>query len=237
MVMGEPLPHAPTVPQRWEYLKNVIQLCFNQAMNTGVNWALSSTSFTVEPYVDIYTLTCNDFGKDVLIETYDPDDQNHISRPVVQDSFQSLLNNGAPNYMSGVSYHPNGLKHSARAMAIFRQDGQVKLRVVPTPSTEAQYRVWYEVQNANTDAIENSFVIGAAEPYIVSATALSLLPLCKWPDMNDEQNALRRKDMLTVLSPYVAEQKRIWQHYAATDKQAGRIAMMGFHDDLMEIEL
>ena len=232
-ILLEPHPAHPKEPLVWQHLRANARLLFNQALNTPVSWALASTLLDVDENNDVYLLNASNFGKDVLVETIDDADPNHISRPLRRMSMASSLLGGSEPYAIGGYYSHSllGSPHSAHTVVIFREDGAVRVKVLPKPHTAAQYRFWYEVSGLNTDALDNFFAVPAGEDLLCLRTALSCLPGSVWPGFTSQESADKRRELAVTLAADVKDHQAEYKHYIATDRQPGITEMRGFQDD------
>lgn len=233
-MLGEPHPVYPSEPAIWRALADAAQHLFNQAMNSPVAWSISSIDLDVVADQDEYLLPAPDFGKDVLIETVDPTDPNHVPRPVRRMSLQSSLIGGYDLYAERYgSLWLTGVKHTVQTMALYRKDGAVYIRTLPKPPVGAQtakYRVWYERMEANTDSDANNFIVPAGVPLLCARAAFTVLPHAQWSGFNDAQNANKRKELAVTISSDKTDYEREWKRYLATDRQPGVTSMRGFDD-------
>lgn len=229
LLLGEPHPANPSQPTRWEVFQGAVQLVYNVALNAPVSWVTRNTTLSVYENQDTYTLNHADFSKDILVETIDLADPTHVSRPVSRSSLQSEPLTFFPQ--SGESVTVDGVMHSARVMAFYREDGVVKVRVMPMPTTSADYRVWFETASPNTDSDLNSLFSPAGESYIVTLCALNLLPHCQWAGMGKEETKQKRRDLKEILAANVAVHEKAWRVYLATDRQSGVVRLRGFDDE------
>lgn len=232
LLLGEPHPTHPSLPIRWEAMRGAVQLITNVALNTSVAWSVNSTKLTVHPDVETYTIKEGNFGKDVLIETIDESNPNHISRPVSRSSLQSSPYTFFP--ASGDSVTVDGSAHSARVMAFFREDGSLKVRVSPIPTLTATYRIWYETNTTNTDSLGNSLFSPVGESYLVALVAFNLLPYCQWPGLDAKQVIQKRAELRETLAASVAIHEKQWRIYLSNDRQAGVVRLRGFGDEWEE---
>ena len=227
LLLGEPHPANPSLPTRWEVLQGVTQLIFNVALNSPVSWTVQHTEITVADSIDTYTIAAADFGKDLLVETYDPSDLLHTPRPVSRTSLQSQIYTTFP--ASG-TVTVDGVTHSAQSFAFYRENNATKFRVFPTPTTTAWYRVWYETASPNTDSDQNSLFAPAGETYLVSLCALNLLPYCQWAGMDKNETMEKRRNLEKILAANVAIHEKQWKIYLASDRQSGLVRLRGFGD-------
>lgn len=230
----EPHPAKPSEPVIWNSLRQNARLRFNQALNTPVNWVTASHVLDVEENKDRYMLPAQNFGKDVLVETFDDADPNFVSRPLRRMSLQSSPLGGNAPYATGVDYSHTmlGEKHSAHTAVIYRDvGGSVWVLFMPKPHTAARYRFWYETAEPNTDALENFFPVPAGQDLLCLSTALSCLPGAEWAGMTREECAAKRVELGLTLGNDVKAHDDAYRRYIATDRQAGITAMRGFQDD------
>lgn len=232
MYLGEPHPAYPSEPVRWRYLADCAQLLFNQALNSPANWAIQSVDVTVQPGQEVYELQASNFGKDVLIHTIDATDPNHIETPVRRMSLQSSLLGGNDNYARQSFYPFAGLKHTVQTFVFFRENGHPFFKILPANVPQsADYRIYYEEAEINTDNEANAFPLPpAGVPYLCAYTAAMLLPLTRWCGMTEEQNAIKRKEFGATLPSMVTSLEKEWRRYLATDRKAGLTVMRGFDD-------
>lgn len=235
MMLGEPHPVAPSEPMIWRALSDAAQHLFNQAMNSPVSWAITSIDLDVVADQDKYLLPAQDFGKDVLIETIDTSEPNHTPRPVRRMSLQSSLIGGYDLYAERYgSQWLEGAKHTVQTMVVFRENGQVYIRTLPKPpvgALTAQYRIWYERMEANTDSDANSFIVPAGVPLLCARAAFTVLPHAQWAGFDDAQNANKRKELAVTITSDKTDYEKEWKRYLATDRQAGVTSMRGFDDE------
>lgn len=229
----EPHPACPSEPVIWNSLRQNARLLFNQALNTPVSWAIESFTLDVDENNDIYLLPAANFGKDVLIETIDDTDPNFVSRPVRRMSLQSSLLGGNAQYVYFGDFSSSiGEKHSAQTFVFYRDtSGNVSIKVLPKPHTAAQYKIWYETAEPNTDALTNFFPIPAGQDLLCLSTALSCLPGAEWAGMTKEECADKRRELGLTLANDVKRHDDAYRRYIATDRQAGLTVMRGFQDD------
>lgn len=211
-------------------MRVVLQQVTNVALNAPPAWSIHNTDLTVADGIDTYTLVADDFGKPILIETVNAGDAYHVPRPIAISSLESILLSNAPG-SSGEDIDGNGVSHSAQAIAVYRDSGSVKLRVLPVPASAATYRIYYEIASPNDDSLDNLGIVPAGDAFIVSATALGLLPHCKWALLDEAQCSRKRSEIAKILGPMTALLERQWKIYLMTDKQSGRITLPGFADD------
>src|SRR5262245_9138534 len=234
MNLLEPHPARPTEPIIWTHMRQNARLLFNQALNTPVNWATAFFDLDVNDGDDIYLLGAANFGKDILVHTIDETDPNHVERPVRRMSLQSSLLGGNEPYLTGwgdFSQPIVGSKHTAQTFVFYREDGAVKIKVMPEPQTAAQYRIWYETSEPNTTALENFFTVPAGEDLLVIRTAFDCLPGAEWTGMTREECAAKRQELGLTLGPAAKAHDEQYRRYIATDRQAGLTVMRGFQDD------
>lgn len=229
LLLDEPHAASPSIPVRWEVMRGALQQMTNIVLDAPPAWSIHNVDFTVADGVDTYTLVANDFGKPVLIETVNSGDPYHVPRPIAISSIESLLSSAFPG-SSGEDLGGNGVLHTARAIALYRDSGNVKVRVFPVPSMAATYRVYYEVASANDDSLDNQMVMPALDNAIVYTTVVGCLPRCKWSNLTDAANAAKRSEMLKVYAPLALQQEREARRYLATDKQSGRATLTGYDD-------
>jgi hypothetical protein len=228
----EPHPARPSEPVIWNSLRQNARLLFNQALNTPVNWSTLSYDLDVNENDDIYLLPAPNFGKDVLVHTVDETDPNHVERPIRRMSLQSSLLGGHEPYATGWGdfSETSGNKHAAQTFVFFREGGAVKIKVLGKHGQTAQYRIWYEAVDPNTDALDNFFPIAAGQDLLCLSTALSCLPGAEWPGMTKQERADRRRELGATLANSVKAHDDQYRRYIATDRQAGLTVMRGFDD-------
>src|SRR5262247_1090720 len=230
----EPHPAKPSEPVIWNALKQNARLLFNMALNTPVSWATESHILDVNENDDTYLLPAANFGKDILVETIDPADPNHVPRPVRRMSLQSSLLGGNSPYIQNWdhTYQMLGEKHSAQTFVFTRDSaiGNVSIRVLPVPHTSAQYKIWYETAEPNATALDNYFPILAGQDLLCLRVSLSCLPGAEWSEMTPEQCAEKRQELGMTLGADVKAHTDAYRQYIATDRQAGLTAMRGFQD-------
>jgi len=231
MLMGEPHPSHPSEPVLWRHLADQAQLLFNQTLNQPVSWAVDSVQFSVDESTDIYAMPAQNFGKDLLIETLDELDPNHVPRPVRRMSLQSSVYGGEASYF-GVNQLPgNGEKHSAQTMAIYWEDGNPWLRLYPKPTRQADYRIWYEIAGpATTTDSSNLDIPAAGQAYLTAIVAASVLPLAQWAGLSFDQNSQQRKEFAASLAVTLPQHEKAWRSYIANDRQSGVVIARGFDD-------
>lgn len=231
MLLGAPHPNAPSEPIRFEHFRTVLQHVTNVALNAAPSWITNKLDLPVVDGTEIYTITAPDFGKPLLVETCDPSDIYHQPRQIAMSSWASEL-----MVSDGISQNPgwtssnSGLVHTARVMAFRREPGVVYVRVLPKPSISALYRIYYETSGVNDSSLDNQLFMPYGESYLVAATALALLPECKWSDLDNTGNAAKRADKFKTLSIMTAQLEREHRRILATDKQQGKLQAVGFDD-------
>lgn len=234
LLLGEPHPASPSLPLRWEVLRNCVHHLFNLTVNTPVPWVTGSVLLTVNNSTDTFLVAANDFGKDILVETYDASDPYHIPRPVSRVSLQSQPYSFMPQ--SGDEITVDGAVHSARTMAFFRQSSAVYVRVSPKPTQTATYKIWYELASPNTDALSNGLTVPGGDSYLTTLCAVQLLPYCHWSGNTKDEDTRQRRELMDVLAPSAAVQEKQWRILLATDRQAGKVHMNGFLDEEFEFD-
>jgi len=233
----EPHPAKPSELIIWTHLRQNARLLFNQALNTPVAWSLESFTLDVDENNDLYLLQAPNFSKDVLVETIDPTDPNHVSRPVRRMSMQSSALGGNAPYITEFDYSHTmlGNKHWVQTFVFYRDSaGNVHIKVLPKPQTgaqAAQYRIWYETADPNTDALGNFWPIPAGQDLLCLRTAFDCLPGAEWPGMTREECAAKRQELGLTLGAAAKAHDEQYRRYIATDRQAGLTAMKGFQDD------
>lgn len=123
----------------------------NQLNLTAENWHLEQWLMDVDPSEEVYSVNQVDWGVPMLIETIDESDPQHQRREIEICRMQDL--DRFYDGPSTVLNSPVGYPWSAQAMAFYRESGQDKVRVVPTPSVSASYRVWYEPAGISVSAL------------------------------------------------------------------------------------
>lgn len=229
----EPHPNHPSEPVIWNALKQNARRLFNQALNTPVCWAIGSKVLDVDESSDLYLLTAANFGKDVLVETYDDTDPNFVSRPIRRMSLQSSPLGGYDPYAYLINGDSLGYKHSAQTIVIYHDaaSGIVWVKVLPKPHTAASYKIWYETAEPNTDALDNYFPILAGQDLLCLSTAYSCLPGAEWAGMTRDECADKRRELGVTLKGDADAHEEQYRRYIATDRQAGLSVMRGFQDD------
>lgn len=237
MLLGEPHPNYPSEPVIWRYLADAAQLLFQQAMNSPPAWSVQYEDITVQPNQDLYQLAAGNFGKDVLVETIDLTDPNHVSAPVRRMSLQSALLGGNSEYVQQSYYPMAGLKHTVQTMIFYREGSSVNIRILPKNVPQsADYRIWYYSAEVNTDTESNTFALPQGVPYLCAYTAGLLLPLTRWCGFTEEQNSARRKEFGATLPRLVQDHEREWRKFLATDRKPGLTVMRGFDDESYQVE-
>lgn len=227
----EPHPAHPSEPVIWNSLRQNARLRFNQALNTPISWAIESDTLDVNENNDKYLLTADNFGKDVLVEPIDPADPDFVGRPVRRMSLQSSLVGGYDQYVTDGGSNL-GIKHSAHTFIFYRDaQGNVSVRVLPKPHTAAQYKIWYETAEPNTNALDNFFPVPAGVDLLCLGTALSCLPGAEWAGKTEEECADKREELGLTLANDVKQHDEAYRRYIVTDRQSGLTVMRGFQDE------
>lgn len=234
----EPHPAKPSEPVIWTHLRQNARLLFNQALNTPVSWAIESKILDVQQDKELYLLTAQNFGKDVLVEPIDVNDPNFVARPVRRMSLQSSLLGGNDPYVTGFDHSHTmlGDKHSANTFVFYRDSaaGSVHIKVLPKPHAAAQYKIWYETAGPNTTALDNYFPILAGQDLLCLRTAFDCLPGAEWSGMTMAECADKRRELGLTLGPAADAHNDQYRRYIATDRNAGLTAMRGFQDDIYQ---
>lgn len=231
LLLGSPHVNAPDEPTRWEHMRIVIQQITNVALDADPAWITASTTLTVQDQQDIYQIVANDFGKPLLIETSDPTDPYHVARQIqmcswASEDMVSAVAGNTPVRVGGFG----GYQHTAQAMAFRREPGIVYVRVLPTPSASAIYKIYYETATPNDSSLDNQPFMPYVNSYIVTATALAVLPECKWSDLDAQGNKDKRAEKRAILGPMALQMERETRRMLLTDRQQQKTSMAGFDD-------
>lgn len=155
----------------------------NRLNLTDRNWFLGKLPFTAMPSVADYQISAPDWGRPVLCETTDTD-PNHWPREIeitdLQDRDAFYM---GPLVDQGVGVGTD-TRHSARVMAFYRKDGEVRLNIRPTPSVSADYTFWYEIRKPNAVAHSGNllYFLDNFRNLLVADLSLTCLPYCDFPE-------------------------------------------------------
>lgn len=190
-------------------------------------WFVGSFDLIAVPSRELYDVTADDFGRPITCETVDTSDPyNHIRREIPIGDLQdyNIFYNGTVRAGSGTTTSTD--KFSAQFMAFYRTtSNELKLRVVPMPSTAATYRFWYEPNRPTPARLNSSLTfLEQFKNLLVADTALACLPYCRFePEfssvlsgslMRDMQMYLRAFDeFISQSTQQQAGPKPIWNGY------------------------
>lgn len=228
----DPHPMHPREQIVYRHLKQNSQLLFNHLLNQPPNWALESTQVDVAQDQHEYTITAENFGKDVLVETMDDSDPQHVARPIRRMSLQSSLLGGRDVYTwPSVSMTTAGEKHSAHTFVFYREpSGAIKVRVEPIPTMAASYKVWFETMEPDV-SLGAFFPVAMGESLLCLQSAFDSLPGAHWPGFTKTEDSDRRKELAVTLGAAAKAHQLEYKRFAATDTKRGRIVATGFQDD------
>lgn len=227
----EPHPAHPSEPVIWNSLRQNARSLFNHALNAPTALAIESHVLDVNEGKDRYLLPVTNFGKDVLVETFDGTDPNFVRRPLRRMSLQSSSLGGSDPYTINSDYSL-GSQHLANTVVISRDiAGSIWVLFLPMPHASARYRFWFEAAGPNTGALDNTFPVEAGQDLLCLRTAFSCLPGTEWAGMSKEECSVKRRELGITLKDDIKTHYDEYRHYVATDRKTGITLKRGFHDD------
>jgi len=221
--MQQPSPHVIHKHLVYNY-----QLIFNVAMNAAPNWEVKSYDLNVGAGTDKFLISAQDFGKPVLIHTYNADNPQFLERPIKVCNIQDL-----PNMWRGprqVALIDNPTNPTAEVMCFYWQGGQPWVLVRPEPTGSATYRIWYETRVVN-DQLASAPILPVGNAYLNFSTAVDCLPHAKWQGYSDELNAAKRQELGATLGQREAKHEDAFKKYLATSQQDGPVRKRPYAPD------
>jgi hypothetical protein len=221
--MQRPSPHVIHL-----HLVSNYQLIFNVAMNASPNWEVRSYDLIVGSGTDKFLISAQDFGKPVLVHTYNASNPQFVERPISICDIQEL-----PNMWRGprqVALIDNPANPSAEVMAFYWQDGNPWVLVRPEPTGSATYRVWYETRTVKPE-LSSQPILPVGNAYLNYSTAIGCLPHCHWHGFTFEQDSAHRGELAQSLGMREAGHHDAFKKYLATGKQDGPIRKRPYAPD------
>jgi len=211
--MQKPSPHIIHVHLVYNY-----QLIFNVAMNASPNWEVRYFDLVVGSGTDKFIIPAQDFGKPVLVHTYNANNPQFLERPIKVCQIQEL-----PNMWRGprqVALIDNPANPTAEVMAFYWQDGSPWVLIRPEPTGSATYRIWYETRVVK-DQLGSEPILPVGHAYLNYSTAVSCLPHCHWHGYAFEQDQAKRGELTQTLGVREAGHHDAFKKYMATSQQDG----------------
>ena len=192
-----------------------LQHLLNKLSSTDTNYLVGRKVISVDPSSDEYRMP-SEFGRALIVETWDEGNIDHIRREVQICDVQQLN-----LYWNGVQTAGDyGNKHTAIAVAFFRDENQdvTIMKIAPTPAQAGDYRIWFDVNRIIPVLSQKPKLMENFSNLLHSRTCLSLVPkLMKDPGFN--------KDMIISMRDMFAWEAR---EYGET---FDNYILQSYHDD------
>jgi hypothetical protein len=200
--LDEPRAQQPSDLAVKQAVSSYTQRLINRVNNTGRAWTLQETTLNVAGGQDTYTLNVgSEYGKAINIYTVDESNPNHIERSIPFFETQNLQYDwGFPNNAGNWFQAWDGSNNTAMRMAISRSvEGDVVIRVLPTPQLSASYVVQYSTGYfLDTASLDTTVLLEQHHALPETQAALSLLSRARWSD-DAKADRERRKDLAQSL--------------------------------------
>lgn len=199
---GDPRAQRPSDRVLLLNLSTQLQTFVNRANLTSRPWAVDELTLVVVGNTEDYAIPADSrFGKPILVRAVYPSNPSFIERDV---DFVELgefnFDWDMPKNFGGY-YTSDGTPNNAARLAFFRKGGtdQVWVRVLPIPSTSAQYQILYQIGvYGETTPLSETPLLPEHHALIEVWTALAVLPHCEWDD-DAAANQSRRKELAITL--------------------------------------
>lgn len=202
LLLDEPRAQQPSDRAVLQKVNHYTQRLVNRVNNTGRAWTLQETTLTVAGGQDTYTLNVgSEYGKAIDIYTVDESNPNHVERSIPFVETQNLqFDWGLPNNAGNWFLTWNGSNNTAMRMAISRSvEGDVVIRVLPTPMLSASYVVQFSTGYfMDTASLDTAVLLAQHHALPETQAALSLLSRARWSD-DAKADRDRRKDLAASL--------------------------------------
>lgn len=218
----DPNPDEPNPRNVYLKLQDAAQLLHLEAQNTSTAWDVFSTTLTTSQGQPDYLVSAGFFGKDLRIVTRDQNNPQHCPREVRRCDLQDI-----DQYYQGPE-RAVASGHSAVVMAFYRQSGSIFVKIVPTPVDSREYEIWYEGDLQEPMSLGDSPNIAPFQRYRNLKAAISLIPACKWAELEKKDTQERMKNLAFSLSSQVQDYQRAWQKYITSDRQDGVNVRIGY---------
>jgi hypothetical protein len=203
LYLDEPNPQHPTQRHIWEVLMAHLQNYYNELQNSGQNWAVNEYQLDVIKDQNEYTLNIG-IGKPIFILTrYDDPSIHDREIPIVDIQNWDYPSAGG----TGGRWVINAEPFSASAIAFYGKDGVSKCRIMPTPEGPASYTIWYTPALEGSDALANTPLMPEHHYLLISRTALTCIPYCRWGDNLDPQLMMAKASSITNSIGFLNQQQ------------------------------
>lgn len=226
--LGYPIPQRPPLGLVLKQILSHTQWLMNRLSNTNRPWTSQETFLTVAPGVEDHQMpTGEEFGKALVVTTYDPGNSAHVERMIPIFEPQNLdLEWNYPRDAGFWLRQVDGSPHTAMRISFFRKSGGEQsglfARLRPIPQEAARYRVMYTTGNwYDAAALGSNPVLSEHHHLIELRAARSLLPDCAWYD-DDRRDAEKRKERLIIFNQDEQLYAPVFESYVSSMTQ-GRI--------------
>lgn len=154
---------------------------------TNCDWFIKECYINTDSTNNEYVVPASDFGKPIKVEFYDPNNPNLNGIEVKIINFQDcdLYNQASSTVNYGLNFSTvDATGYVAAAIAFFGMIPR-QCRLLPTPTTAVQYRVFYEPIADTTPPkfADKPLIMAQFDDAIAVSSALLALPRCGYSEI------------------------------------------------------
>lgn len=220
-----PEAEAPNRVQIWHALQATAQRMFLNAQNTNVNWGVRTVSFYTVPGVREYLVQAGDFGKDLCVYTKDAANTYHQAREVRRVEIQDI------NLYYNGPQQAGGSGHSEACVSFFKRDGSTYLLMTPIPAASVQYEIFYQTDTGMFGAGSDAFTFPQFAYLLAAEAALTLLPGCKWAELDKADTKERKTEIAMSLNRTVQKYETEFENWVDSLSVPGSFSRLGYLEE------
>lgn len=247
--LAQPDANSPSPSQIYTKVRDLGQWMLNQANLSNVPWSVNVWPFSFSAGQKERGIGATDYGgMGGTVWTASPSDPDFLPQQVLTIPHENMADYASDSYIPaattgrgwqpgtpGFGSRPDKGRWPGGVMSIYRKNGAPMIRLMPPLALNEQnqpqyFELWYEIGSFAPENLHASAVIPQWHPCLRALAAKSLLPLCKWSDLDKEETATLYEKLTIANENELALYLPQFQAYIDRVTNPGGAESVGFAD-------